>query len=958
MVKTFCFVSLFCVTFLVLSVPLPAASSVIINEFLAFSDTDFADGSPRDWIELYNPGNEPLQLKGYSLTDDAKGGRRWVFPAARLEAHGYLRIWASGQNRVSSSEYHTNFALSKGGEYVGLFAPDGELIDGVPFGKQRVGISYGRYPNGSESWFYFMDPTPGRQNTGEKYTGIADPPVVSKTGGFYSEPISVQILTRRPSAEIRYTLDGSAPDQTSDVYSETLQISETTPVRARAFCDGLLPSDIVTNTYFIGQSFRIPVLSIVTAPENLFDRRTGIYVNAEQHGRAWERPTSVEFFETRDSRMFAVDAGLRIHGGASRRRSEKHSFRLYFRAEYGPKKLNAPFIPSTTVNSFDRIVLRGGYNDSWAHWDPGQREVATYTTDPLTRDLQADMSGVASHGLYAELYLNGEYWGVYNPCERIDDAFLESYYGGEEWDVISDDELKDGDRRAWQDLQRFVQGANFSTSQDYQDFESMVDIKQMTDYFIVNIWVQNYDWPHHNWYAGRAKRPDGKWMFFCWDAEYSFGSGPQGYKINQNTFQTAQSGSLLGTMFDKLLRSSQYRDYFEERLEYYLGTSLSPEHVLQLFDKHRDAIRPAIPYEAERWNRKRGLDDWDRAAEKLEDFVNQRAEYVRRHVYGSRPTPTPTPTPKPTPRTIAQTSWLPPEGDWDYVYDPDGGSPENIVSDPGWSHENMSDRYEFQPQTANGEILQSPAFIADGEGGQALRIYDPGKTSLDPYDVGSGANSLMTLNYDLGKSLRGTAAFRIRSRPFMDEYSVQIPFGYTEPGGFNTIGLNLNLTQRFYKSTPYAERPTWSLPNGLWPVSGSGIALHSDFPDVLMWPNSGGVASGVEPNSPGFIDEFWDHTEWHEYWISYDLTPGNESTTLYVDGSTNPKFGPGGKELFAIADSRDMEIPEGNLVFRIALRSAGGAGNIEIDYIALKSGFALAPETATNVQVWNRHVEE
>jgi len=953
--KIGCFAFICCVTFLLFSVQPSSASSIVINEFLAFSGSDYPDGSPKDWIELYNRTNEIVQLQGYSLTDDIEGGRRWVFPAMTIGGHGYLRIWASGRNERSTDGYHTNFALSRGGESIGLFAPDGELVDSVLFGKQRIGVSYGRYPNGSDSWLYFTNPTPGRQNTGEKYFGIADPPLFSESGGFYPEPVAIQILSRRAGSEIRYTLDGSEPDKNSEMYSGPLRISETTPVRARAFYTNLLPSDVVTNTFFINQSYRIPVLAITTAPENLWDRRTGIYANSEEHGRAWERPASIEYFDTENSRMFAVDAGLRIHGGASRRRSEKHSFRLYFRADYGPKKLNAPFIPSTTVDSFDRIVLRGGYNDSWTHWDPGQREAATYTTDQLSRDLQIDMTRVGSHGFYAELYLNGEYWGVYNPCERIDDAFLESYYGGaeEEWDVISDDEVKDGDRAAWQELQRFVQRANFSDPQDYEELASMVDIEQITAYYIVNIWVQNYDWPHHNWYAGRARRPGGKWRFFCWDVEYSFGSGPQGFKFNQNTFQTAQSGSLLGTLFDKLLRSMEYRDYFEERLEYYLGTALSPEHVLARFDEHAEAIRPAIPYEAERWNPNRGLEDWDRAAERLRDFVRRRSEYVRRHVYGSRPTPTPTPTPKPTPRKITQTAWLPPEGDWDYVYDPDGGSPEDIAQDPGWSHANTHDRYDFQPENEEGKSLRSPAFVSDGEGGLAWRLYDPGTTAQDPYLVRSGANSLVTLNYDLGLCLKGTAAFRIRSRSFVDDFGGEIPFGYSDPGGFNTVGLTLNLTQSQYRNEPYAEPPVRTLPHGLWPVSSSGITLHSSFPDVLMWPNDGSVSSSAVPNAAGFVDEFWDHTKWHEYWIQYDFTPGGESTALYVDGDTTPKFGPVGKEFFAISDSHDQDIPEGNLVFRISLRSAAGAGGIEIDYIALKSGRALAPQTATDVKVWN-----
>jgi len=634
-------------SFIVFAAAICAEPNLKINELLASADRDPVDNTPKDWIEIYNPTDQRVELTGYILTDDAMGGSRWVFPQAAIEPHAFLLVWASGKNRRVGDEIHTNFALSRSGESVALRDPDGELIDSVYFGRQRVDVSYGRQPDGGESWFYFDEPTPGYDNSSFAYLGFAAKPEFSPAPEIRSESLLVEITCADQDSTITYTLDGSEPTRQSDVYTEPIYLRQTTPIRARAFLPESLPSDILTGTWLIREEIHLPVLSLVTDPENLWNRRTGIYENSTQHGREWERPASVEFFNQDGTQMFGVDAGLRIHGGASRTRSPKRSFRLYFRGDYGPKKLNAPIFPDTDVESFDRLVLRGGFNDTWTYDRAMQRETAIYVSDQVVRDLHNDMGFVAPHGIYAQLYLNGEYWGLYNPCDRIDTDFLASYYNFEDWDIISDDEVKEGDTAAWNDLLSFVRRSNLRDPESYDEVQSMVSLDQITSYYILNIWVQNYDWPHHNWYAARERSPRGLWRFFLWDVEYSFGSGIQGYQIAQNTFETARSAGALGTLFDQLLRNKEYRTYFLSELERYLATTLSTPHVLNRLNEQLEIVRPVIPLEVERWAQDKSLRDWERAADMARDFIENRTPIVRRHIYGAFGMPTPTPVPTP-----------------------------------------------------------------------------------------------------------------------------------------------------------------------------------------------------------------------------------------------------------------------------------------------------------------------
>ena len=114
----------------------------------------------------------------------------------------------------------------------------------------------------------------------------------------------------------------------------------------------------------------------------------------------------------------------------------KHSFRLLFKGLYGPTKLRYPLFGDDAAEEFDTITLRAGANDGYA-WSGNETNVQ-YTRDQFMRDLQLDTGNAASHGRFVHLYVNGLYWGLYNPCERPDASFSSSYYGGEkeDWDAF------------------------------------------------------------------------------------------------------------------------------------------------------------------------------------------------------------------------------------------------------------------------------------------------------------------------------------------------------------------------------------------------------------------------------------------------------------------------------------------------------------------------------------------
>jgi len=149
----------------------------------------------------------------------------------------------------------------------------------------------------------------------------------------------------------------------------------------------------------------LPTLSLVTPLANLIDPETGIYVNAQETGDAWEREASAEWIGTDNASRFQVDCGLRIQGAYFRQfliGSKKKSFTLRFRSVYGEGRLEEELFSGSAVKSFNDLVLRAGACDAWNMW--GQ-EKTQYIVDEFMRRTHLAMGGVAPHGAFVQLYL-------------------------------------------------------------------------------------------------------------------------------------------------------------------------------------------------------------------------------------------------------------------------------------------------------------------------------------------------------------------------------------------------------------------------------------------------------------------------------------------------------------------------------------------------------------------------
>ena len=189
-----------------------SSAQLRINEFMASNLSGIKDpllDQTSDWIELHNSDTTSIDLSGYYFTDNLNQPDKWAVPVGTIiEAGSYLLFWADGEDVAD----HTNFKLSASGESIGIFTSELNLIDSITYLKQRSDISYGR---NDDQWVFYDSPTPGAQNEMTFYSDyVMSVTYFSKPGGLMKGPQVIE-LSRDFGGDIRYTLDGSWPDERS-----------------------------------------------------------------------------------------------------------------------------------------------------------------------------------------------------------------------------------------------------------------------------------------------------------------------------------------------------------------------------------------------------------------------------------------------------------------------------------------------------------------------------------------------------------------------------------------------------------------------------------------------------------------------------------------------------------------------------------------------------------------------
>ncbi|HEY6229221.1 MAG TPA: lamin tail domain-containing protein [Verrucomicrobiae bacterium] len=619
---------------------------VVISEFLAAEQNALGlkdeDGELQDWIELYNASAAPVNLEGWSLTDDPEDPDLWLFPNVTLGAGARMVVFASMKDRrPTTGNLHTNFKLNAAGEYLGLYNAESprRVMTEINFPEQRNDYSYGL--DAQNTWQYFQTPTPGAANGTTTIVGLIPKLKPSIKRGTFDAPFTLVITNEVPGITIRYTTDGSEPTASNgQIFGDSMVISTTTIFRAAGFKANYLPSETLTESYiFLDQVLvqpnnppgfpvgptvwsgypsdyemdpeivhapeykdkmksalqALPIISIAIRPYDMWDSVNGIYTHPTSRGPAWERPCSIEFM-AQDGKDFQEDAGIQIQGNAAREpiKNPKHPMRVVFKGDYGASKLNFKMFPDSPVETFDTLVLRADFNNQWLHWNPTQRTRGQRIRDSWMKDSMRAMGDLASHNRYCHLYINGIYWGIYDPSERPDAAFGAAYLGGKkaDYDVVNEGAAVDGTMTAYNTMLGI---ANLTDINQYNLMKTYLDMPQFIDYMLLHFYVGHEDWGlNKNWYTIRPKDGSSGFKYVPWDGEMILGDTT----INRVSNTDVPSG-----LHTKLLASAQYKMDFADRVQKHMfndGALTPAQNAARWAARSREIVSPIIA-ESARW---------------------------------------------------------------------------------------------------------------------------------------------------------------------------------------------------------------------------------------------------------------------------------------------------------------------------------------------------------------------
>ena len=615
-----------------------ATPNLVINEILVSNvslerDPKFNNFS--GWIEIYNAGSTSITLTGYTLTDNLSNPTQWSIPRQSIAPGEHIIFWTDEENKSN----HTNFKLNHRGEAVGLFTPAGELVDSLTFGGQVRNVSYGRQSDGSTTWVYFQNPTPaGANNTpGLPDTDQAGEPQFSPIGGFFNSSFTLNITPPSPSALVTYTLDGSEPQANSTQATGGIPISKTTVVRARAFENGVLNGPVITQSYFVNEGTTLPVVSLVTDPDNFFGDYNGIYVIGKNgidgpcvdykanYFQAWERPLSVEFFEQNGTPGFKFDSAVEIQGGCSRNQPIK-GLDIKLSYKYGINKFTYDLFPDIDQKLFKAFLLRPSSSD----------QSKNMFKDGMVQNLSQNRMDVDDQAYRAvALFINGKYWGINNIREKLNDDYIDIYHNETDIDLLKPQfnimDIKNGDRAAYDALSNYISSHNLSIDANYAYVADRIDINEYINYQIAQIYSGTHDWPHNNIRMWRPREELGKWRWMRYDLDSSFKDPARDSIVWATDPNATYAWSTL--YLRKLLANEGFRNEFLQRFAGHMNTIYEANRVVGIIDSMQQNIAGEMPRHRQRWGVPTEA-TWLEKVEILRDFARRRQAYMTEDLLG------------------------------------------------------------------------------------------------------------------------------------------------------------------------------------------------------------------------------------------------------------------------------------------------------------------------------------
>jgi hypothetical protein len=518
---------------------------------------------------------------------------------------------------------HTNFNIDGDGETVYLLTPAQTIMSSLLVNTAGYNDSYGCFPDASAVKKIFDVPTPGSTNNASAtYNGYLQAPVLSVNSGFFAAPFSVAISNPNalPST-IRYTLDGSDPTPASPAYSGLINITSTTIVRAKVFDSDSLPSPTASASYFFGVSHVTPIISVISDDANIFGA-SGMFDNWWED---WLKPAHVEYFDSMPSHplVFSQNAGIMVDGGAGGSRSQpQHSFRVeWANGVLGGDPITHEIIPDRAGRmEFNTFYLRNGSNQ--------------FLNFPQKDAMQVRMMCEQTKTYYStwrpvSVYINGDYFGLYELREKYDPQMFEFQDGADPstiemvglsyWYGLVLHATEGDVDNFWNSYNSFLT-VDPASPTFIDDANQYFDMEYYTDYIISESWMGNTDWPQNNIKAYRSDATNYAWRFCTIDLELSL--QPNGWTdcyTDMISYMQGQSTSLpYINIWLQAMQNDEYKNYFINRYADIMNTAYLTDRLLDVEQGIFNQAYPEMANEYQRWG--------------TSDITGQMLDYYNRHI--------------------------------------------------------------------------------------------------------------------------------------------------------------------------------------------------------------------------------------------------------------------------------------------------------------------------------------
>jgi len=669
-------------------IEVPQYDSVIISEVMLQNDSllQADDGSFPGWVEIANVGETAVNIADWKMNfylDDESKITLPSFPGIVIQPGAYrLLVFTPTASTISYPGIRITTTLDSAakavelenelGESENFFAINQSLEKPISEPTDR-NSSYIRDPSFLPAIRKSDKPTPALSND-----SVIPVPQFVLNSGFYEEPI-LDFLNRKPIEdgwEIRFTINDGLEFSDEDhligkriwiyptnvsgtLFTDPVTLDRTSVIKARYYSPTGASSEEVVRTYFVGESTDLPIFSVTMDPADLWDEEIGLYSIGDDpeypnFKEKWLRLASIEFFhnDTEQAPVISDQYVMRNYGNSSRAFKQK-SMALYAKEPGSTDRISNEFFfegSAEDITDFYSIVLRNSGGDN----------IRTFIRDGLMTGLATEYNIDKQDYQPAVVFLNGQYWGILNIREKINEYYIEDHYnydsnkidlveGSYRHSIIANE----GSPDSYMEIFNMYENIDASFDVMYQMYEDMFDIDNMIDYFIFQSFYNNTDWPWSNAKFWRPQGEEGKWRWLMYDTDAGFDtvqywtkllervSGTPDFNMLGYLFSEQYNHDVFSMTYKALLKNSSFYSRFFDRYEELLNTVLTTDNLLMNIDAYAADIETEMNRHITRWNDtdqygeagwSRTMEEWMEEIQVLKDFAAARPSFMRQHI--------------------------------------------------------------------------------------------------------------------------------------------------------------------------------------------------------------------------------------------------------------------------------------------------------------------------------------